>query len=133
MFESSKCLRPRRRINQASVRFLTYLKVYPRRLAPAEMKELVEKGISTYKIERTISGWRFSWFPDGTHNCDKEGKHYLYKALHEDGVAYPAQLGKCLRRLWTISEGKNENWIEPKINSIGRWISATDRKKPQWL
>lgn len=82
-----------------------------------------------YEIRKTGKGW-FVGHLAINGECNKSGEPYLFENLDHDSINYPEALGDYLEWIWDKSEGKNEEWIQERLNELSEWIKSVEKSSP---
>lgn len=88
------------------------------------------KHFDKYTIERTTNRWRISHIVIGGE-CNKRGEPYLFDNFNQDSINYPEELRGYMEYLWKRSKGKSDKWIQPKLNTLAKWVSKVESKSPK--
>lgn len=84
-----------------------------------------------YTISRNRNGW-FVGHIMINGNCDKRGKPFIFENLKHDSIKYPEALGDAMEQLWNQADSTqmSDEEIQSKLDSIGHWISETEKSAP---
>ena len=82
-----------------------------------------------YTINKTNTGWTITHMAIGGE-CDKKGEPFLTENLKHDSIDYPADISGYMDWLWRKSEGKEEEFIQEKLDELSEWLKVTEKSTP---
>lgn len=85
----------------------------------------------SYRFERTDRGWEIGYVAIGGE-CDPAGDPYLYENLVQDGINYPADLGRYLAFVWETARENDlaDDEVQEYLDQLGQWIQITEKNTP---
>jgi len=74
-----------------------------------------------YGIKITKTGW-YVKYASISGDCNDRGEPYLFDIMDRDYIDYPEPLGDYFAYLWEMAQGKDQKWIQERLNELSRWL-----------